>query len=297
MAVSIDRIDHLVLTVADVETTCNFCARVLGMRAITFGDGRRALEFGRNKFNLHQAGHEFQPKALRPTPGSADVCLTTEQPLEEVAAYVRACDVAIELGPVERLAATGLMDSIYFRDPDGNLIEVAQYWDAARQRREALRDLERGDAQLSQLFDQLRDAQIEQPATIGGGDWSAKDLLGRIAAWEHLALQVVGVSRETDAVLPGEAGWPGVDAFNAQVSVRTSRQPLAEVRRDAAEVHAALVKQIGSMTDGEWQQPRGDRTVGDLLGSLTGGRQGPFRHVFDHLDDLRALVDRGRAER
>ncbi len=125
--VVIDRVDHLVLTVADIEQTIDFYVRVLGMVPVTFGAGRRALLFGRNKLNLHQAGHEFDPKARRPTPGSTDVCLVTTTPLDRVVAHLRACGVPIEEGPVSRTGATGPITSVYFRDPDGNLIEVSTY--------------------------------------------------------------------------------------------------------------------------------------------------------------------------
>ncbi|HEY3140883.1 MAG TPA: VOC family protein [Acidimicrobiales bacterium] len=125
--VVIDRVDHLVLTVADIEQTIDFYVRVLGMEPVTFGAGRRALLFGRNKLNLHQAGHEFDPKARRPTPGSTDVCLVTTTPLDRVVAHLRARGVPIEEGPVSRTGATGPITSVYFRDPDGNLIEVSTY--------------------------------------------------------------------------------------------------------------------------------------------------------------------------
>jgi len=125
--VVIDRVDHLVLTVADVEQTIDFYIRVLGMEPITFGAGRRALRFGRNKLNLHQAGHELDPKARRPTPGSTDVCLVTTTPLDRVVAHLRTCGVPIEEGPTSRTGATGPITSVYFRDPDGNLIEVSTY--------------------------------------------------------------------------------------------------------------------------------------------------------------------------
>ena len=123
----IDRLDHFVLTVADIEATCRFYEKVLGMKTVTFGEGRTALHFGRAKINLHLAGHEFEPKALRPTPGSADLCLITESPLVRVIAHVKECGVAIELGPVARTGAEGPMTSVYIRDPDRNLIEIANY--------------------------------------------------------------------------------------------------------------------------------------------------------------------------
>jgi catechol 2,3-dioxygenase-like lactoylglutathione lyase family enzyme len=124
--VRIDRLDHLVLTVADIDATVEFYTRVLGMEAVTFGAGR-ALAFGRSKINLHRAGHEFEPKAHRPTPGSADLCLIAADPLEQVIRGLAAHGVPIEEGPVERTGATGPIRSVYFRDPDRNLIEVSNY--------------------------------------------------------------------------------------------------------------------------------------------------------------------------
>ena len=123
----IDRFDHLVLTVADIDATVTFYEQVLGMRPVTFGDGRRALTFGTSKINLHQAGHEFEPKAARPTPGSADVCLIAAAPLDQVCADLAAHGVTIEEGPVARTGATGPIRSVYLRDPDGNLIEISNY--------------------------------------------------------------------------------------------------------------------------------------------------------------------------
>jgi catechol 2,3-dioxygenase-like lactoylglutathione lyase family enzyme len=127
MTIRIDRIDHFVLTVASIEATCDFYSRVLGMQVQTFGSGRKALHFGRCKINLHQAGQEYEPKADKPVPGSADLCLIAETPLEQVIAHLRACGVAILEGPVERTGATGTIRSVYFRDPDANLIEVSNY--------------------------------------------------------------------------------------------------------------------------------------------------------------------------
>lgn len=127
MAVSIERVDHIVLTVADLEATCHFYTRVLGMQARVFGDGRWALHFGDAKINLHRQGHEFEPKAMRPTAGSADLCLIAATPIAEVVAHLRDCGVDIIDGPVQRTGALGAMQSVYFRDPDGNLIEVSNY--------------------------------------------------------------------------------------------------------------------------------------------------------------------------
>jgi catechol 2,3-dioxygenase-like lactoylglutathione lyase family enzyme len=123
--VRVQRIDHVVLTVTDLARTIEFYERVLGMNAVTFGEGRRALALGDQKLNLHQAGREFEPKARAPTPGAIDLCFTTDVPLDEVEAHLRECAVAIELGPVDKIGARRALRSLYFRDPDGNLIEVS----------------------------------------------------------------------------------------------------------------------------------------------------------------------------
>jgi catechol 2,3-dioxygenase-like lactoylglutathione lyase family enzyme len=125
--VQIERLDHLVLTVADVDRTIDFYTGVLGMTAETFGEGRRALRFGRQKINLHLAGHEFEPKAARPTPGSADLCFVSATPLEDVRAELAALGVEVVEGPVTRTGALGPITSVYLRDPDQNLIEISTY--------------------------------------------------------------------------------------------------------------------------------------------------------------------------
>ena len=124
---NVANIDHLVLTVRDIDATVRFYERVLGMVAVRFGDGRMALKFGSQKVNLHRHGQEFEPKAEQPTPGSADLCFITETPLHDAMAQVRASGVDIIEGPVPRTGAQGPMNSFYFKDPDGNLIEVANY--------------------------------------------------------------------------------------------------------------------------------------------------------------------------
>jgi catechol 2,3-dioxygenase-like lactoylglutathione lyase family enzyme len=126
-AFSIDRIDHLVLTVASLEETCRFYERVLSMRRETIAGLPTALRFGHHKINLHEAGRGFEPKAARPTVGAGDFCLITASPIDAVAAHLSSCGVAIETGPVTRQGAMGLMTSVYFRDPDGNLVEVSAY--------------------------------------------------------------------------------------------------------------------------------------------------------------------------
>ncbi|WP_369959348.1 VOC family protein [Pseudomonas benzenivorans] len=123
----IERLDHLVLTVADVDATVAFYERVLGMRHELFGSGRSALVFGTQKLNLHQAGREFEPKAARPTPGAIDLCLISDWPLERILSHLAEQGVEIEEGPVLRTGALGPIESVYFRDPDGNLIEIGRY--------------------------------------------------------------------------------------------------------------------------------------------------------------------------
>jgi len=127
MPVAITALDHLVLTVADVDETVGFYQRVLGMRPVAFGAGRRALEFGTSKINLHQAGAEVTPHAARPVPGSADLCLITTTPPGQVLAHLSAEHVPVEDGPVPRTGARGPITSVYIRDPDDNLIEIASY--------------------------------------------------------------------------------------------------------------------------------------------------------------------------
>ena len=121
----IEVLDHLVLTVADIDRTCDFYERVLGMEPVVFGEGRHALAFGTQKINLHEAGREFEPKAAAPTPGSADLCFLTNSSVAEVVEHLEANGVEIIEGPVRRMGATGPITSVYFRDPDGNLLEVS----------------------------------------------------------------------------------------------------------------------------------------------------------------------------
>lgn len=125
----IDYLDHLVLTVKDIAATCEFYATVLGMEVLNFGEGRKALRFGSQKINLHEIGKEFEPKAHRPTPGSADLCFITTIPIAEVMEHIRDSQVQIVEGPVQRTGAMGRITSVYFRDPDLNLIEVSNYLD------------------------------------------------------------------------------------------------------------------------------------------------------------------------
>ncbi|EPG35595.1 VOC family protein [Acinetobacter colistiniresistens] len=123
----ISHLDHLVLTVADIEITCQFYQSALNFEVISFAENRKALQFGKQKINLHQLGKEFEPKALRPTAGSADLCFITETPLNEVMAHLQAQHIDIVEGPIERTGAMGKILSLYLRDPDQNLIEISNY--------------------------------------------------------------------------------------------------------------------------------------------------------------------------
>ena len=123
----IERLDHFVLTVRSKEATCEFYQRVLLFQRVdTFGRPT-ALIFGRQKINVHEVNRTFEPKAALPTPGAGDFCFVTQWQIDVVQGHLQACDVAIELGPVERDGAEGKMTSLYFRDPDGNLVEVSRY--------------------------------------------------------------------------------------------------------------------------------------------------------------------------
>ncbi|MFD9129401.1 VOC family protein [Kitasatospora sp. NPDC059571] len=123
----IQRLDHLVLTVEDIDATIDFYVGLLGMEAVTFGAGRRALAFGESKINLHRAGSEFEPKARRATPGSADLCFIVDPPFGEVLDELKRRGVQLEEGPVQRTGALGPIESVYVRDPDGNLVEISVY--------------------------------------------------------------------------------------------------------------------------------------------------------------------------
>jgi catechol 2,3-dioxygenase-like lactoylglutathione lyase family enzyme len=124
---NIERVDHFVLTVFDVEKACHFYSRVLGMEVILLENNRKALRFGNQKINLHEIGTKFALNAQNPACGSVDVCFVTSLPLTQVIDHIHSCGVEIVMGPITRAGAMGPIHSIYFRDPDGNLIEIANY--------------------------------------------------------------------------------------------------------------------------------------------------------------------------
>ncbi len=123
----IDRLDHLVLTVASLEKTCDFYSKILGFEVITFLGDRKALGFGQQKINLHQIDNTYDPKARRPTAGSGDLCFISTTPISVVVDELSAAGVPVEIGPVERTGAKGKILSVYIRDPDQNLIEISNY--------------------------------------------------------------------------------------------------------------------------------------------------------------------------
>jgi len=125
--ITIANIDHFVLTVRSIETTCEFYKNVLGMTVETFGENRKALRFGSQKINLHETGKEFEPNAFKAVAGSGDFCLIAETSIDDVMDQLIALNVEIEDGPITRTGANGQIRSIYIRDPDQNLIEISNY--------------------------------------------------------------------------------------------------------------------------------------------------------------------------
>jgi catechol 2,3-dioxygenase-like lactoylglutathione lyase family enzyme len=128
LKMKISNIDHLVLTVADIDKTIDFYTNILGFEVVTFGNNRKALTFGNQKINLHQKGKEFEPKAEHPTTGSADLCFIPETDIDEVLEELKQKNIEIIEGVVERTGALGKIKSLYFRDPDLNLIEISNYF-------------------------------------------------------------------------------------------------------------------------------------------------------------------------
>lgn len=125
MGIRIKSIDHLVITAGNLAKTVEFYSRVLGMEHVEFGNGLHAMHFGGQKFNIHNLSTDVTPKARNIAPGSEDFCLLTDTPISEVVTHLNACGVEIEEGPVSRSGAAGILESVYFRDPDGNLVEVS----------------------------------------------------------------------------------------------------------------------------------------------------------------------------
>lgn len=125
MTIRIKSLDHLVITARDLQATIDFYTTVLGMEHVVFGDNLHAVHFGDQKFNLHDRSTDVAPKAANIVPGAADYCLISETPVSQVIQHLTACGVAVEQGPVTRSGAAGTLESVYFRDPDGNLVEIS----------------------------------------------------------------------------------------------------------------------------------------------------------------------------
>lgn len=122
---NIESLDHLVLIVADIDRSIDFYTRVMRMQVVTFGNNRKSLRFGQQKINLHLLGHEVEPKANTPISGSADLCFISTMPMDEILNHLKTCDIQPLMPPDYRTGATHRLLSVYFRDPDNNLIEVA----------------------------------------------------------------------------------------------------------------------------------------------------------------------------
>ncbi|CAM3927315.1 VOC family protein [Arcobacter cloacae] len=125
--IKVNRLDHLVLTVKDIDKTVDFYTKVLGMEKEIFKENRVALKFANQKINLHKLGNEFEPKAFNVKSGSADLCFIIDIPLIEAKNYIELLGIKIEEGIVSRTGAMGEIESIYLRDPDKNLIELSNY--------------------------------------------------------------------------------------------------------------------------------------------------------------------------
>jgi Mycothiol maleylpyruvate isomerase N-terminal domain len=150
-------------------------------------------------------------------------------------------------------------------------------------RDEALKILEEGQAELDQLFARLDEAAMMRPATIGGGEWSAKDLMGHIAFWEELALEAIDASRARRG--PAVDEFKNADEANAHNQRNTAPQSLTQIHSRAAGAHNAILGAIRAMSDTEWA------TLGEKVGGILGGPRGAFDHAWAHLDDLQKYVE------
>ena len=125
MTIRIKNLDHLVITANNLQATIDFYTKVLGMVHVAFGDNLHSVHFGDQKFNIHDASTNVSPKAKNIVPGSEDFCLISETSVSQVIQHLQDCGVTVEQGPVTRSGAAGVLQSVYFRDPDGNLVEVS----------------------------------------------------------------------------------------------------------------------------------------------------------------------------
>jgi catechol 2,3-dioxygenase-like lactoylglutathione lyase family enzyme/ketosteroid isomerase-like protein len=245
----IERLDHIVLTVRDVDLTCAFYAKTLGMEVVTFGAGRKALSFGDQKINLHEAGKTTAALvAAKPMAGSGDFCLITEQPLAEWIERLRAAGVTIEQGPVTRTGALGPIESVYFRDPDLNLVEVSRYVRAPA--RHGGPGPESGD-EIAPLREWLRGfaGRVRAVDYEGGKTYCAPDMI----AFGTYAAMVEGL----DAVV--EAQWKKIWPTIREFSIRADKAR-GGIAGDTAWV-AAPWDSLGTRADGTTFERPGRLTI------------------------------------
>lgn len=236
----IDRLDHLVLTVRDLEATKEFYAKVLGMEVVTFGAGRTALAFGAQKINLHPVGPASGLVAATPTPGSGDLCFITERPLAEWVERLRGAGIAIEQEPATRTGALGPMESLYVRDPDRNLVEISRYATPAA-----------GGDEIAPLREWLRAfaARVRAVDYEGGKTFCAPDMI----AFGTYAGMVEGLDAIVDA--QWRKIWPTIREF----SIRAD-EARGAIRGDSAWV-AAPWDSLGTNTDGSTYPRPGRMTI------------------------------------
>ncbi len=231
------RLDHLVLTVRDVDATCRFYADVLGMRVARFGEGRIALHFGAQKINVHPVGGTSLLVAADPTPGSGDLCFLSDVPVIRWLAHLGARGVKVLDGPVRRTGAEGPIDSVYFRDPDGNLIEVSNA-------------VERGDP-IGPLRDWLRalESRVRAVDFDGGRALCSRDLV----AFGTVAELVRGLDRVV--VEQWQRVWPNIRDFTIRAD-----EAVGGIRDDQAWV-AAPWDSVGVRADGSTFRRPGRLTI------------------------------------